>query len=179
MLRGSLMAAEAAAQGDGTMLALLGGTIEDAHGIALAHGLTIANDNAPGQVVLSGPRGAIDGARRAARDEGLRALELDVSGAFHSPAMAPAIEQFALALANVDWRAPSAPVISGLTAEPFSDPARELAGAVVAPVRWREVMRALHALGIERYVDAGPGRVLERLVDRNLKGASDAVGARS
>ena len=118
----------------------------------------------------------IDGARRAARDEGLRAIELGVAGAFHSPAMAPAAEPFAQALAEVRWRPAAAPVISGLTAAPFRDPAEELAAAIVSPVRWREVMLALAALGIERYVDVGPGVVLDRLVARNLKEVPDAVG---
>src|SRR3954467_14837800 len=85
VLRGRLMD-EA---GGGTMLALLGAEIEQAEALATAHGVTVANDNAPGQVVLSGPAEALDAAARAARDDGLRALELGVAGAFHSPAMTP------------------------------------------------------------------------------------------
>lgn len=177
VLRGSLMAEAAAQHRDGGMLAVLGGSVEQVRGLADAHGLTIANDNAPGQVVLAGPRAVIDGARRAARDEGLRAMELDVAGAFHSPAMRAAVEPFEVALAEVGWRDVDAPVISGLTGSPFVDPARELALAIVSPVRWREVMRRLVGLGIERFVDAGPGRVLDRLVTRNLEGMPHAVSA--
>ena len=91
--------------------------------------------------------------------------------------MAPAVEPFAAALAEVEWRPAAVPVISGLTAAPFRDPADELAAAIVSPVRWREVMLALGALQIERFIDVGPGTVLDRLVARNLKEVPDAVGA--
>ena len=175
VLRGSVMAHAAADSADGGMLAVLGGSVMQATALADAHGLVVANDNAPGQVVLSGPSSLIGEARRAARDDGLKALELDVAGAFHSPAMASAVPPFAAALADVEWRTPTAPVISGLHGGPFLDPAGELAEAIVSTVRWRDVMSTLDALGIERYVDAGPGTVLERLVARNLEEVTDAV----
>jgi malonyl CoA-acyl carrier protein transacylase len=178
VLRGALMDDAAAKSGDGGMLAILGGTREQAAGLAGAHGLTVANDNAPGQIVLAGPAAVIEGARRAARDEGLSALELDVAGAFHSPAMAAAVEPFAAALADVEFAPPAALVVSGLTASPFEDFAAELAAAIIAPVRWREVMLALAARGIDSFVDVGPGRVLDRLVARNLEEAADAAGVR-
>ncbi len=177
VVRGELMAQAAERAGDGAMLAVLKGGLADAERLAADHDLTVANDNAPGQVVLAGPRAGIETARRGARELGLRAMELDVAGAFHSPSMETARIAFADELAQVTWHEPAAPVYSSLTAAPFVEPARELATAIVSPVRWREVMLALAADGIERFVDLGPGEVLARLVNRNLEGARDVVAA--
>jgi [acyl-carrier-protein] S-malonyltransferase len=169
VLRGELMAQAAERRPGGTMLAVLGGSPEQARELADDHGLVVANDNAPGQLVLAGPQAGVDGARRAARGRGLRAMELDVSGAFHSPQMLPARRAFAGALTEVAWRPASVPVFSGLTAAAFTDPVQELSAAVIAPVRWREVMLALRAFGAQRFVDVGPGDVLAKLVARNFK----------
>ena len=169
VLRGRLMAAAARAAGsDGGMVAVLGGTPADASALAGAYGLTVANDNAPGQVVLSGERELVDAFPAVAREHGLKALVLDVDGAFHSAAVASARRPFFEALRAVSWSAPSVPVVSGLTAAPFTDPARELADALVSPVRWRDTMAALFDLGARDFVDVGPGRVLDRLARRNL-----------
>lgn len=170
VLRGALMA-EA---GGGTMLALLGASEDRAAELAAAHGVFVANLNAPGQVVLSGAERALDAVAAAARAEGLKALPLGVAGAFHSPAMEPAVEPFARALRATAWREPAFPVISCASAEPMIDPARELAAALTAPVRWVDTMRALAALGADDFVDAGPGRVLAKLVRRNLPEAAHA-----
>src|SRR4051794_92253 len=166
VLRGRLMA-HAAVDRDGGMVALLGGSYDGAVALASQFGLTLANDNAPGQLVLSGERGAIDELTAAARSQGFKAMALDVAGAFHSPAIAAAEAPFLAALEATAWRASSATVVSGSTAEPFEDYAAELAGALTSPVRWRAVMQALHALGVTSFVDVGPGRVLDRLVARN------------
>jgi [acyl-carrier-protein] S-malonyltransferase len=179
--RGALMAdAENAAPG--AMAALLGGEPEAAEALATQHGVSLANDNGAGQFVLSGDRDAIAAVTAAAPDEGWRVLPLAVSGAYHSPAMAPARAGFAAALEQIDFRAPAVPVYSSATAAPFRDPARELADAVVSPVRWREVQSALRDdVGIERIVDAGPGRVLAKLAKRTLPGidavTAEAIGA--
>jgi [acyl-carrier-protein] S-malonyltransferase len=167
VLRGRLMQ-EAAQGAGGGMVALLGGEPEAAAQLASEHGLTMANDNAPGQLVLSGPLASIDAIARSARSQGFKALALDVAGAFHSPSVAVAREPFLHALRAVNWTEPSAPVISGATVTPFSDPPTQLADALVAPVRWREVMAELYARGAREFVDVGPGRVLARLVPRNL-----------
>lgn len=171
VLRGALMADAAERQGDGGMLAILKGTLADARELAGEHGAQIANDNAPGQTILSGPRAALDAVAADARERGLRAMRLDVAGAFHSPAMASACAPFLDALAGVAASAPRATVYSGMTAAPFRDLRAELAQALVRPVRWRETMLALHAAGGRRFLDAGPDRVLARLVARNLQGA--------
>ena len=179
VLRGRFMEGAArAAAGQGGMVALLGGTPEVAADLASRHGLTIANDNAPGQLVLSGARESIDALTGTARAEGVKSIVLDVAGAFHSPSIAEAEAPFRSVLEQVEWKAPTVPVISGLTAAPFTDIPAELAHALVNPVRWREVMTALFDLGARDFVDVGPGRVLARLVPRNLPAAEAHVSAR-
>ena len=162
--RGRLMA-EA---GGGTMLALLGASDERADTLAAAHGVAVANFNAPGQIVLSGDAEALDAAAAEARAEGLKALELGVAGAFHSPSMAPAVEPFTEALRAVAFREPSVPVVSCSTTAPMTDPVSELAAALTQPVRWNATMHALVELGADRFVDVGPGRVLAKLVKRTV-----------
>jgi len=164
-LRGRLMAE---ADDTGSMLALVGATEEEAAEIAQHAGVTVANDNAPGQVVLSGPREALASAEEDARDHGRRALKLDVAGAFHSPAMEPAVAPFRAALDEVELHDFRFPVVSCSTTEPFADVRAELAAALTTPVRWRETMLALHAAGVRRYVEVGPGKVLARLGKRIL-----------
>jgi len=166
VLRGRLMAESGAASGGGTMLAVLRGTPSRAAALAARHGVAVANDNAPDQVVLSGARESLEGAGNDARAQGMRAMMLDVAGAFHSPQMAAAVAPFRAALADTAFRAPDVPVISCATAAPFADPARELADALVSPVRWRETMGALAEQGVTTFVDAGPGRVLAKLAPR-------------
>ena len=118
VLRGALMGQAA----EGGMVALMGaGAADQAHELAEAHGLTVANDNSPQQVVLSGPRGSLPAAAQAARELGLRAMELDVTGAFHSPLMAPAAPKFEAALARVNFSNPRVPVLTAVTAGPFDD----------------------------------------------------------
>ncbi|MDP1849609.1 MAG: ACP S-malonyltransferase [Solirubrobacteraceae bacterium] len=172
VLRGDHMARSGEASGGGTMLALLGASPDAAAQLAERHGVSLANDNAPGQVVLSGAPDALDAARADAEAQGLRALPLGVAGAFHSPQMQGAVAPFRAALGDVAFHEPDAPVISCATAAPFADPATELAEALISPVRWRETMDALDDVGSEFYVDAGPGRVLAKLAPRNIRGAS-------
>ena len=166
VLRGRLMAQMGDARGSGTMLAVLGGDPAQVQALAEAHDVAVANDNAPGQVVLSGAPNDLRAVRVAARGEGLRAIPLDVSGAFRSPQMAAAVEPFRAALATVPIHPPSTVVFSCATARPFADPANELADALVAPVRWRQTMSALAAAGALGYVDPGPGAVLAKLATR-------------
>ncbi len=167
VLRGRLMA-EA---GAGGMVALLGADAADrASGLAADHGLAVANDNCPTQVVLSGPTEALPAAKAAAQEAGLRTMDLPVSGAFHSPMMASAAPEFAAALDRVQVRDPRVTVLSAVTARPFDDVRRRLAEAITSPVRWRETILEAHRLGAERFVEVGPGRVLTGLVKRTLSG---------
>ncbi len=169
-LRGALMQRAGETAGAGGMLALLGsGAAERAAELAAAHGLAVANDNSPGQVVLSGARDGLPGAAAAAEAIGLRAMAVPVTGAFHSPLMASAVPEFAAALAEVEFRPARATVLSAVTAAPFTDPRAELAAALTHAVRWRETMLALRALGAERFVEVGPGRVLTGLARRTVR----------
>jgi [acyl-carrier-protein] S-malonyltransferase len=171
VLRGRLMAESGEASGGGTMLAVLGADPAQAAALAAAHGVAVANDNAPGQIVLSGAPEDLRAARSQARADGLRAIPLDVAGAFHSPQMAAAVRPFRAALAEVTLHPPSATVYSCATARPFTDPVNELAEALVSPVRWRETMAALDAAGARAYLDPGPGAVLAKLAPRCIPGA--------
>ena len=166
VLRGELMQRAAEAAGEGGMLALLGDGAA-AREVARLHDLTIANDNAPGQLVVSGPIDAIEAARREARQEGLRAVRLPVAGAFHSPDMEGAARELETALADMTFQPPTLTVLSCATATEFVDPRRELAAALVRPVRWRDTMLELRRRGIEEFVELGPGSVLTGLVERN------------
>lgn len=165
--RGQLMEDAAAAEPRGGMLALLG---DDrlAREIAAERDLTVANDNAPGQLVLSGSGPSLAGAAADARARGLRVVRLPVRGAFHSDAMAPAVPELEATLAELDVRPPRIPVLSSITASPFDDVRRRLAEALVRPVRWRETLLSLHRLGARRFLEVGPGKVLKGLVRRTL-----------
>jgi [acyl-carrier-protein] S-malonyltransferase len=168
-LRGRLMHESGLAAGDGSMVAVIGaGASDHAAEIATVSELTVANDNSPLQIVLSGAKDNIPAAIDRARELGLRAMELDVTGAFHSPMMAAAVPEFEAALAEVRFADPRTTVISAVTAQPFTDPRAELADALTKPVRWREVMLTLQSLGAQRFVDVGPGRVLTGLAKRTL-----------
>ena len=169
VLRGRLMQESGEQSGDGGMLALLGaGAAEHAQALADAHGLAVANDNSPQQIVLSGARAALPGAAAAAKELGLRAMELPVTGAFHSPMMEAAVPEFAAALERVEVREPRLTVLSAVTAQPFDDVRLRLAEGLTRPVRWRETMLELHRRGAERFVEVGPGRVLTGLAKRTL-----------
>ncbi len=161
--RGRLMAD---ADRDGSMLAILGGTPADAEDVAEAAGVSVANDNAPGQVVLSGAPAALERAAEAAEARGLRATPLPVAGAFHSPAMQPAVEPFRALLDDVELRPARFTVYSCATARPFADVRDELAAAITRPVRWRDTVNALLDAGIDSLVEPGPGRVLTKLEKR-------------
>jgi [acyl-carrier-protein] S-malonyltransferase len=166
--RGRLMDAAAAAAPEGGMLAV-GGDREQALELAERSDLGLANENSPNQFVLTGPDAGLEAAEASARDLGLRAKRLAVAGAFHSPAMAAAVEPFREYLDAIEFRPPSEPVISCVSAEPFeSDPRELLAAALTRPVRWTDVMRRLHEQGARRFLDVGPGRVLAGLVRRTL-----------
>jgi [acyl-carrier-protein] S-malonyltransferase len=185
-VRGRLMQESGEREGDGSMLAVLGnGAADHASAIAAAAGLTVANDNAPNQVVLSGARDAFEGAIEDARGQELRALPLPVTGAFHSQAMAGAAPELAAALAAIDIPTPAVEVVSSITTAPFDDPRARLLDALTQPVRWRETLLALHARGAGRFVETGPGRVLTGLARRTVPGVEalaaeqllEAVGA--
>lgn len=169
--RGRVMAEVAGRGRTGAMLAV-GSDRDAAAALADEHGLTLANENSPRQFVLSGPLRAIERAEVAAKASGVRAKKLAVAGAFHTDAMASGVQPFRAALDDIDFRPPEAPVISSTSAEPFGDDVRDaLAASLTSPIRWTAVLGRLEELGVTRFVDVGPGKVLAGLVRRTLDGA--------
>jgi [acyl-carrier-protein] S-malonyltransferase len=165
VLRGKLMAE---ADDVGSMLALIGASDEETEAIAGAAGVTVANDNAPGQIILSGPRDRLQKAEEDARGRGRRVIPVDVAGAFHSPSMEPAVKPFRAALDETELHEPAFTVFSSLTTQPFTDVRGELTDVLTRPVRWRETVLAMHEAGARQFVEVGPGKVLARLGKRIL-----------
>ena len=156
----------------GGMLALLGGDARAVGALADRLGLTVANDNAPGQLVLSGPLGALDAAEAVAREEtGARARRLDVSGGLPLAAHGPRRRPPGRRPGRHAGPPPALTVFANGSAAPFVDVRAELAAHLLQPVRWRETLLALRAAGVERFVELGPGAVLTSLVKRTLAAA--------
>jgi acyl transferase domain-containing protein/NAD(P)H-dependent flavin oxidoreductase YrpB (nitropropane dioxygenase family) len=134
----------------------------------LTDGVTLANLNAPDQVVLSGTTPAVESAVSALRKQGMKARLLPVACAFHSPVVAPAGEKFAEVLSREGMRSPGVPVWSNVTAEPHSDDPDSiramLAAQISAPVKFADQVEAMYEAGARIFVEAGPGRVLTNLV---------------
>lgn len=171
-LRGQAMQA-AVPVGEGAMAALLGAGVELARQIAdaAAQGevCTVANDNDPSQVVISGHRGAIERALEIAKEKGAkRAILLPVSAPFHCPLMQPAADAMERALADEATRTPSLPLYANVTAAPTRDPAEIralLVQQVTGMVRWRESVAAMAEAGVDHFVEFG-GKVLAPMVKR-------------
>jgi [acyl-carrier-protein] S-malonyltransferase len=162
--------------GQGGMSALLGAEIDQAEELAkecaAATGgvCVVANDNAPGQVVISGTKAAIDKAPEVAKAKGIkRAMALNVSAPFHCPLMQPAADKMREALAAVTIRPLAVPLVANVTAAETSEPEtirRLLVEQVTGRVRWRESVLAFRALGVETTVEAGGAKVLTGMVKR-------------
>ncbi len=171
-LRGQAMQA-AVPVGEGAMAALLGADIEKAQGLAdaAAEGqvCTVANDNDPTQVVISGHREAIERAIALTRDHGIkRGILLPVSAPFHCPLMQPAADAMDAALAATPPAAMHLPLYANVTAAQVTDPAdvqRLLVEQVTGRVRWRESVLAMRAAGVEHFVELG-GKVLGPMIGR-------------
>ena len=165
-----------AAMGEGTMAALLGADLVTARRVcaeATDRGLgpvVVANDNAPGQVVVSGTRAGVEAAVAMARDAGVRkATLLRVGGAFHSPLMTDAASRFGATLAATAMRDPVVPLVCNVDATSVStaDAFRtRLERQLVSPVRWRESVETLIAMGATVLIEVGPGSVLTSLARR-------------
>ncbi len=173
-LRGQAMQA-AVPVGVGAMCALLGADVEKAQALAdaAAEGqvCTVANDNDPTQVVLSGHREAIERAVAMVKDHGIkRGVLLPVSAPFHCPLMQPAADAMAAALAKVGVQPLRLPVFANVTAAMVSDPAEEqrlLVEQVCGRVRWRESVIAMKAAGAESFVELG-GKVVGPMIGRTV-----------
>ncbi len=166
--------------GQGGMAALLGldfdVVAEVAQEAAQGEVCQAANDNAPGQVVVSGHLAAVERAVEIARARGARrAVMLPVSAPFHCSLMAPAADAMAEALAKADVRAPAVPLVANVPAAPITDPAEirtSLVEQVTGTVRWRESISWLAENGVDTFVEVGTGKVLTGMVKRIHKEAS-------
>jgi len=140
--------------------------------IATEHGtLTPANYNSPGQIVVSGESEAIAALRAVGKSRGARVIPLPVSGAFHSPLMAPAADAFSAMLNDVPLAVPRVPVVQNVTATPTTNPDAirdALARQITGSVRWMQSLCAMRDMGTTRFVEIGPGTVLTGLVQRTL-----------
>ena len=160
--------------GEGAMAALLGADLAQAQELAAAASegecCQAANDNAPGQVVISGKKTAIERAVELAPKFGARrAVLLPVSAPFHCALMQPAADAMAEALSGVTISAPAVPVVANVLAEPISDPEAirtRLVEQVTGMVRWRETMAFLAANGVDTVYEVGAGRVLTGMARR-------------
>lgn len=173
-LRGQAMQSAVPA-GEGGMTALIGAEIEQAEEVAKEASAgggvcVVANDNAPGQVVISGTLDALARAAEIAKAKGIkRALPLAVSAPFHSPLMQPAAERMGQALAAITIRPLAVPVLANVTAKEANDPnhVRDLlVQQVTGRVRWRESVAALAGLGIDTTVEFGGNKVLTGMIKR-------------
>lgn len=170
--------------GQGAMAALLGAEIDQAEEVSReatqgTEVCVVANDNAPGQVVISGSKAALERAAEIAKAKGIkRTMMLPVSAPFHSPLMAPAAREMEAELEKVTMRPPRVPVISNVSVSPENDPARIrrlLVEQVTGRVRWRETIAGLRARGISSVVEVGAGKVLTTMakrIDKDLPGLS-------
>ncbi len=167
------------------MAALLGLELDEARKVAAAAAqgqvCECANDNGPGQVVVSGHKAAVERAIAIAAERGARrAILLPVSAPFHCALMAPAAREMEEALAEVELREPVVPLVANVSAAPVQDPdeiRRLLVQQVTGLVRWRESMLAMRAAEVEEIVELGSGRVLAGLakrIDRSL--ATQSLG---
>ena len=167
--RRAVLTQQAADASPGGMAALLGA--DQAQAVAACEAAPdacwLANDNAPGQVVVAGSEQGLATAADAARSAGVkRVVPLAVDGAFHTPLMQPAADRFAEATATVRLQGSSAPVVSNADATAYTEAdgwRKRLVDHLVRPVLWRQSLDTLVALGATRFVEVGPGRVLAGL----------------
>lgn len=175
-VRGNAMQ-NAVAVGKGSMAALLGldleAAIEIAREAAQGEVCQAANDNAPGQVVISGHTAAIERAVEIAKARGARrAILLPVSAPFHCALMSPAADAMSVALSSADISVPAVPLVANVLAAPISDPAeirRRLVEQVTGTVRWRESIAWLANEGVDTIVEIGTGKVLTGMIKRIAK----------
>ncbi|MEA2780810.1 MAG: [acyl-carrier-protein] S-malonyltransferase [Rhodospirillaceae bacterium] len=174
--------------GQGAMAALLGLDLPVAGEVAAAAAedevCACANDNAPGQVVVSGDKTAVERAMKIAAEKGgRRSIMLPVSAPFHCQLMAPAAREMEEALAEISLAPPSVPLLANVTAAPVSDPEtirRLLVEQVTGMVRWRESVLRLKAEGATRLIELGAGKVLAGLakrIDKDLDAVSVGLPA--
>jgi [acyl-carrier-protein] S-malonyltransferase len=159
----------AALEHPGGLLACLGGDAEAVLSACRDEGAHVANDNAPGQLVIAGTEEALALVARTATEAGARTIRLDVGAAYHSPHMQPAIAALGAALDEANFRDATIPVVANADAKLHSaarDWPRLLRTQLVSPVRWRESVATLADAGVSDVVELGASPVLTALVKR-------------
>lgn len=166
---------EAVPAGEGAMAAILGmevdALVQVCEEVSLS-GLTVqlANLNCPGQIVISGTKEGVEKAGVLAKERGAkRAIPLTVSGPFHSSLMQPAAQKLAAAIEEVEMKEPAIPVVSNVTSALLQDVAeikKEMIDQVSSPVQWEQNVRTLLELGVDIFIECGPGKVLSGLVKK-------------
>jgi [acyl-carrier-protein] S-malonyltransferase len=154
------------------MAAVLGLSLSIVSDIAAQTGVSVANDNAPGQVVLSGSDAGLTKAAGMVVAAGGRSVLLDVAGAFHTAAMVPAVEPFRRALELCEFTMPSAPVISNVTARPYTSTNEIrslLLDQLTGSIHFRGSLEWLWSKGVREYQDFGPGQVVAGLCKRTFR----------
>jgi [acyl-carrier-protein] S-malonyltransferase len=173
---------EAAQRTPGGMAAVLGLSYEDSALVANETGVVLANDNAPGQVVLSGSEDGLAAAAGMVRARGGRAVLLDVTGPYHTDAMRPAAPALAEVLEGTEVNQPRVPVISNITARPYASPEEIrtlLVEQLMNRIRFRESLLWLAEQGVNEYEDLGPGRVAAGLAQRTFGSLTQKEAARA
>ncbi|MGI8984224.1 MAG: ACP S-malonyltransferase [Acidimicrobiales bacterium] len=159
----------------GRMAALIGADVDTAEKACAGVEAWVANDNAPGQVVIGGSAEGLAAATAASGDLGVRrVVALNVGAAFHTPRMQAAADALAPVLAATAFRAPSAPVVSNADGRPYPGAegwAQRLADHLISPVRWRACMETLVGMGATEFYEVGPGNVLAGLAKRTVGAA--------
>lgn len=173
-VRGILMQ-QAVPRGEGAMAAVLGMETEKIEAVLSGiSGVTIANYNCPGQIVITGRTFAVEQAKAALLEAGARrVLALNVSGPFHSPMLRGAGEALQKELDHVRWRKLEIPYVTNVTAETVTEIGQTktlLAQQVASPVRWEQSIRHMIASGVKTFVEIGPGKTLSGFVKKIDKG---------
>jgi len=161
----------------GTMAAILGADEATVAELCAEAGASVCNRNLPSQTVIGGSFAAVTRAIELAKQRGLRAIPLNVGGAFHSPLMASAVTGLREAARRAAVESPRVPVVSNVSATVLTTPDAirdELPLQVVSPVRWHESIQLMSEAGVSQFIELGPGRVLTGLVKRLVSG-SDLV----
>ncbi len=166
---------EAVPAGEGAMAAILGmesAALAQVCEEVSASGLTVqlANLNCPGQIVISGTKEGVEKAGALAKERGAkRAIPLTVSGPFHSSLMQPAAQKLAAAIEEVEMKEPAIPVVSNVTSvllEEVAEIKKEMIDQVSSPVQWEQNVKTLLELGVDIFIECGPGKVLSGLVKK-------------
>lgn len=177
---------EAVPSGEGAMAAVMGMEREDLQKIvddvsASTATVQLANLNSPGQIVISGAKEGVEKASEVAKENGARrVIPLQVSGPFHSTLMKPAADKLSSILAGIEIKDASIPVIANVTAEPSTsagDIQDQLLKQIYSPVLWEDTVRKLMDLGVDTFIEVGPGNVLSGLVKKvNRRASVHTVG---